>query len=133
MVNLFICQIQYEALKYLTGECNYGGRVTDDWDRRTLKSCLERFYNTSIVEDDNYKFDDTGLYFTPPETDYEGYLAYIRSLPINSDPGIFGMHQNAEINKDQSETNLLFENILLTQVRILGNPEIKQISIQLDF
>jgi dynein heavy chain len=33
----------WEALKYLIAEANYGGRVTDELDRRVLNSYLHRW------------------------------------------------------------------------------------------
>lgn len=54
--------IQFDALRYLTGECNYGGRVTDDWDRRCLITFLNKFYTRSIVKNKNFRFDKSGTF-----------------------------------------------------------------------
>ena len=80
--------MQFEALCYLTGECNYGGRVTDDRDRRTLMTILSKCYARDIIKSDNYKFSPSGTYHAPPEgevSDFESTNAR-EFLPVLSRP-----------------------------------------------
>jgi dynein heavy chain len=60
-------ELPLKALAYLSGQCNYGGRVTDDWDRRLLVSLLSIFYCERTVLDDTYKFSPSGDYYAPPK------------------------------------------------------------------
>ncbi|TWW56799.1 Dynein heavy chain 7, axonemal [Takifugu flavidus] len=108
-------EIPFEAITYLTGECNYGGRVTDDWDRRLLLTILADFYNKEIIEIPHYSFSPSGKYCAPPKSSYEDYIEYIKELPVDQHPEVFGMHENVDISKDLQQTKLLFDSLLLTQ------------------
>ena len=57
--------VPFSALKYAIGECNYGGRVTDDKDRRLLNTLLDHVYRPQIVTDPNFAFSASGLYRVP--------------------------------------------------------------------
>ncbi|XP_021267492.1 dynein heavy chain 3, axonemal isoform X1 [Numida meleagris] len=112
-------EVPFEALTYLTGECNYGGRVTDDKDRRLLLSLLSTVYNKDI-EQDKYMLAPGNDYYIPPHGPYESYIEYLRSLPSVTHPEVFGLHENADITKDTQETNQLFSGVLLTLPREAG-------------
>ena len=109
-------EVPLKALRYLIGECNYGGRVTDDHDRKTLLSILQIFFTPRIYADEGYTFtaEDTYHARACADGDYQGALGYIRNLPVIATPDVFGLHANASITKDQQEVDLLLQSILDT-------------------
>ncbi|KAJ8259834.1 hypothetical protein GJAV_G00174010 [Gymnothorax javanicus] len=105
----------YKVLKYTAGEINYGGRVTDDWDRRCILNILEDFYCPAVL-DEGHIYSPSGEYRQiSTEKDIKGYLEYIRGLPINDTPEIFGLHDNANISFAQNETFALLGAVVKLQ------------------
>ncbi|KAJ8726572.1 hypothetical protein PYW07_001270 [Mythimna separata] len=110
--------VQFIALRYLTGECNYGGRVTDDWDRRTLNTILYKFYNPRALKEPNYPLDPTGVYHIPNLKEHGDFINFARSLPAATPPAVFGFHPNADITKHFREAEELLNTAILTQDRV---------------
>ncbi|KAG8436117.1 hypothetical protein GDO86_007286 [Hymenochirus boettgeri] len=109
--------IPYKVLRYTAGEINYGGRVTDDWDRRCLLNILHDFYQPSVLNDD-HKFSESNIYHQiSPAYDQNGYLQYIRSLPLNDLTELFGLHENANITFAQNESFALLGSLVTLQPR----------------
>lgn len=65
--------IPFDALKYLTGECNYGGRVTDDKDRLLMVTLLEDYYNKNAAVEPMYQFSIDPSYYIPSATKIEDF------------------------------------------------------------
>jgi dynein heavy chain len=110
--------IPWNSLKYLIGEAMYGGRVTDDWDRRVLMTYLEE-YMGDFLFDKNRKF----FFAKTPEYDYaqpltnslEAFLNSVNEIPLINSPIVFGLNPNAEITYFTNSAKLNWENLLLMQ------------------
>lgn len=113
-------EIPYKVLQQLTSVVNYGGRITDDKDMRTSDILIADFFQPNILTP-NHKFSASGLYFSlVPDRDapHQSYLEYIESLPLNAEPEVFGMHDNANITCAITEADASFSIILTLQPRV---------------
>ncbi|CAK9804539.1 Dynein axonemal heavy chain 1 [Anthophora plagiata] len=112
--------VPFKVLIYTAGHINYGGRITDDWDRRCVLTILQDFYKPAILSS-TYKFDETGHYYQLEDTaTFEEYIEYIKTFPLNDDPTLFGMHANADISFAQTETYSCLNTLLTLQPREIG-------------
>jgi len=114
-------RVPFEALLYLTAQCNYGGRVTEQYDRRALATLLEDIYTPDALQD-GYKLSPSGVYRIPSDghNDYKGMLEVVQGLPGSCHPEVFGLHANADISKDSRAVQTLLGALLLTQTATGG-------------
>lgn len=105
-------EIPFTVMLLLCGDVNYGGRVTDDKDRRCMNSILDTFITPKVMDDD-YRFSSSGIYYAPPDNESrEHYIEYCSTLPINPTPEVFGLDDNADITCAQNEMLAMFETIV---------------------
>ncbi|CAK81423.1 unnamed protein product (macronuclear) [Paramecium tetraurelia] len=102
--------IPFHALHYLIGECNYGGRVTDERDRRVVRALLDE-YLTEKVTFDTFQIQDFPII---EGLSYEEYMNQLNNLPLVQPTHLFGFHPNAEIMKDQQYTDEILRKLQQT-------------------
>jgi len=114
-------EVPYRVLRFLFTEINYGGRVTDDKDRRLINNLVHTFCCAEVVAgagDDAYRFSPSGTYVAPDCVTQKEFMEHIRGYPIVPKPEIFGLHENADITCDQNETYGMFATVLSLQPRV---------------
>lgn len=63
----------------------------------------------------------SGTYFAPSVGPKKTFVDYIKSLPYNESPEVFGLHANANMSCAISETNFLLNTALSLQPRSTGS------------
>lgn len=119
--------IPYDAIAYLTGECNYGGRVTDAWDRRTIVTILKDYINEEVVINPGYKFSKFDKTYTMPrKTEHREVVKHIiETIPNDPSPEIFGLHPNAGIIRDLNASIIFINTLSLTQSNVNATADVE--------
>ncbi|XP_018599950.2 dynein heavy chain 2, axonemal [Scleropages formosus] len=113
-------EVPWDALKYLIAGVNYGGHVTDDWDRRLLTTYINDYFCESAITTPFFKLSCLPTYYIPRDGPQSVYLEYIGQLPAVEHPEVFGQHPNADIASQIAEARTLFDTLLSLQPQVTG-------------
>merc|ERR1719446_1771802 len=117
--------IPWDTLRYLVGEVMYGGRVTDNCDRRVVETYMQEYLGDFLFDTFqpfHFYADDHVDYCIPAFGERDVYLRAIEAFPgIESQtPEVFGLHPNAEINYLTTSSKRLWRDLLDLQPRTAG-------------
>ena len=104
-----------DAMRNLIADANYGGRITDDWDRRLVSVYMNQFICDEAITVDQYPLADLPTYSIPGDGDLESYKIAIRAFPQDDHPLAFGQHPNADISSKMEDTKTLLDTIISLQ------------------
>merc|ERR1711988_1935963 len=112
--------VPWDSLKYLIAEATYGGRVTDDWDRRLLNVYMSDYFCDEVLVQPNYKLSPLPEYFVPDDGPLKSYKEYVGRLPPTEVPLVFGQHGNAQISSQIENSKTMLDTMVSLQAQAGG-------------
>ncbi|GIQ91686.1 dynein heavy chain, partial [Kipferlia bialata] len=93
-------------------EVHYGGRVTDDYDRRLMCTYAEEWIHPRALQDEFQFY--TG-YRIPKHSNIQEARDAIEQLPMRDNPQIYALHANAELTFQAKQATDVLGTILAVQ------------------
>ena len=87
-------------------------------DVRLICAVLLRYFDTPIVETDEAKLSALDAYYVPMAHTLEDVKSYMRTLPLDEDPRVFGLHPNAMITAQVMASRLFLSTVESVQPRL---------------
>ncbi|KAM8731517.1 dynein axonemal heavy chain 5 [Acanthopagrus schlegelii] len=122
--------VNWSCLRYMLGEVQYGGRVTDDLDKRLLNTFTCVWFSENTFSD---KFCFYKGYSIPGRAKtVQEVLQHIEALPLVDTPEVFGLHPNADITYQTNLANETLSTIISIQPKDSGGGagETREASVQ---
>lgn len=115
-------QYSWKAIRYITCDVQYGGRITDDLDRELFNAYVDVWLTEKLFEP-NFLFNSLLTdfqYQMPDATEHPKYLEYIDSMPAQDSPLVFGLNHLADLTFRLNESLTLINTLVDTQPKESG-------------
>lgn len=107
--------IAFDTLQYVIGECFYGARVIDPYDKRLLRTILSTVFNQQVLDDPFDCLALDGSCGLPRRFEHRMIVKHIEdTLPVESHCGLYGLHSNSDYMHKLSNTENLLESMRIT-------------------
>lgn len=107
--------ISWNTVRYMLGEVQYGGRVTDDYDKRLLNTFAKVWFSDRMFDDEFAFYNGPQPYRIMKYKMQEDYLAEISQMNVVDNPQVYGLHANADITYQTNTTRDILNTIISVQ------------------
>ncbi|KAK9746838.1 Dynein heavy chain region D6 P-loop domain [Popillia japonica] len=104
--------ISWTTVRYMIGEVQYGGRVTDDYDKRLLNTFAQVWFHENMFQEDFQFYKGYKIIRFKQVTDY---LEVIDKFSPTDPPQAYGLHSNADITYQTNTTTTMLLTIMSIQ------------------
>jgi len=144
--HLYHQSVSWPTLQYIVGEVQYGGKITDDLDRRLFTTFCEAWLTPTTLSPqfsfnpstsvnavgENNGMPNNFVYNVPDGMEIEVYRNYIQSMPDIDSPEMFGLHPNADMTYRMKEVTSLLTTIIETQPKTTQQSAPAPVAVQED-